>query len=58
MDNVKGEAFIITCELVKLQTIHGWMYEGCPKCASKPTIEDSVVMCGGCKKKLDYIEPK
>ena len=49
---------MLNCEVIKLQTMHGWMYEGCPKCGSKPRVQDSIVICGGCKKKVDSIEPK
>lgn len=35
-----------------------WMYEGCVKCGSKPHVQDSIVMCSGCKKKMGCIEPK
>lgn len=55
---LKGVVFVINCEIVKLQTMHGWMYEGCSKCGSKPRVQDSFVMCGICKKKLECIEPK
>ena len=43
------------CEVIKLQTMHGWMYEGCPKCGSKPRIQESIVMCGAARKRLNLL---
>lgn len=55
---IQGESFIIHCEVDKLETKHGWMYDGCSKCGTKPRIEGSILVCSGCKKKPDAIEAK
>ena len=45
-------------EIYKLQTMHGWVYNGCSKCGTKPRIDDRGMMCSGCKKPPESIEPK
>ena len=37
-------------EIYKLETMHGWVYNGCAKCGTKPRIDDRGMMCSGCKK--------
>ncbi|XP_028782229.1 replication protein A 70 kDa DNA-binding subunit A-like isoform X2 [Neltuma alba] len=50
--------FIIICVIMKLETRHGWTYDCCSKCGSKPKMEDGSWYCMTCKKKPESIEPK
>ncbi|XP_028753464.1 uncharacterized protein LOC114713054 [Neltuma alba] len=59
IENEAGEeAFIITCKVIKLETRHGWTYDGCSKCASKPKDDNGSLHCSLCKKKPVLVEPK
>ncbi|XP_028789424.1 uncharacterized protein LOC114745433 [Neltuma alba] len=53
-----GDSFVISCQIQKLETRYGWVYDGCSKCGTKPRIENSTQICGTCKKKVDFMEPK
>ncbi|XP_028787093.1 uncharacterized protein LOC114743047 [Neltuma alba] len=53
-----GESFVVKCTVKKLETYHGWTYDGCSKCAAKTRLEGTSVMCPICKKVPDAIEPK
>ncbi|XP_028758468.1 uncharacterized protein LOC114717495 [Neltuma alba] len=52
------EPFMISCVVMKLETRHGWTYDGCSKCSSKPKLEDANVYGLTCKKILEALEPK
>ncbi|XP_028778051.1 uncharacterized protein LOC114734595 [Neltuma alba] len=54
----REEAFIINCKVIKLETRHGWSYDGCSKCASKPKEENGSLHCSNYKKKPQSVEPK
>ncbi|XP_054789830.1 replication protein A 70 kDa DNA-binding subunit B-like [Prosopis cineraria] len=51
-------SFLIFCTVVKLETRHGWTYDGCAKCATKPKEVNESLYCPNCKKKPQSIEPK
>ncbi|KAK4260997.1 hypothetical protein QN277_004053 [Acacia crassicarpa] len=53
-----GDSFVIHCQIYKLETKHGWIYDACSKCGSKVKIDDPSWICPLCKKKPDSIEPK
>ncbi|XP_054824801.1 uncharacterized protein LOC129322518 [Prosopis cineraria] len=43
---------------MKLDTRHGWNYDGCTKCAIKTIEQNDSTYCPTCKKKPDSVEPK
>lgn len=44
--------------ILKLETRHGWTYDGCARCGSKQVIEGNVLFCPGCKRRPYRVEPK
>ncbi|XP_054817693.1 uncharacterized protein LOC129317387 [Prosopis cineraria] len=54
----QDSSFLIMAEIIKLETRHGWTYEGCGRCATKPRLENGKQMCTSCKKQPDSIESK
>lgn len=61
--HLQGSDFVVKCQIIKFETIHGWFYQGCSKCNSIPkpmTQGDSIseLFCPGCKKKPFKLEPK
>lgn len=46
------------CEIQKYETIHGWNYDDCGKCAAKVKGEVEDFVSPQCKKKPTAIEPK
>lgn len=60
---LQKDAFVVVCELTKLQSKDGWTYEGCSKCSSIVKALDendpeSKKFCPRCKKEPNKIEPK
>lgn len=58
MGSVQDTFFVVHCEIVKLETRHGWMYEGCAKCGTKVKPNNANLMCVTCKKSPASSEPK
>ncbi|XP_028766670.1 uncharacterized protein LOC114724483 [Neltuma alba] len=52
------DPFIIKCTVMKLETRHGWMYDGCSKCAAKPKDQNGSLYCATCKKAPESVDPK
>lgn len=50
--------FTVDVTVLKLETRHGWTYDGCVRCGSKPKMEGNRLYCPGCKKKPTNVEPK
>ncbi|KAK4278435.1 hypothetical protein QN277_016281 [Acacia crassicarpa] len=53
-----GNSFVINCQIHKLETRHGWKYDGCSKCGSKADLDNPSSICPLCKKIPEKIEPK
>lgn len=54
----QGDYFTIMCEIQKFETVHGWEYDGCGKCASKIKGDVADFICPVCKKEPEVVEPK
>lgn len=53
--NIQEKDFVVQCEVVKFETEHGWVYQGCSKCNSLPKSlisgePNGALFCPGCKK--------
>ena len=49
---------MIHAEIYKFQMMHGWVYDSCSKCRTKPRMDDSVIISSGCKKAPEAVELK
>ena len=54
----QGESFQVNVLVYKLETKHGWIYEGCARCGTKVRSDGTGVFCTSCKKIPDLTEPK
>ena len=55
---LQGEIFQVSGLLTKLETRHGWIYEGCARCGTKARLDGHAAFCATCKRILDGTEPK
>ena len=55
---LQGEIFQVSGLLTKLETRHGWIYEGCARCGTKARVDGHAAFCATCKKIIDGTEPK